>query len=69
MEDQDFRYDRLVAALMARDVKLREMLLRTHDGAPRDRYGRAPYLIQGPERLRMEDEHRHIAELLIIAGL
>lgn len=69
MQDQDFRYDRLVAALMARDAKLREMLLRTNEGAQRDRYGRAAYLIQGAERLRVEDEHRHIAELLIIAGL
>lgn len=67
MEDQDFRYDRLVAALMARDAKLREMLLRTNEGAPRDHYGRAAYLIQGAERLRVEDEHRHVAELLALA--
>jgi hypothetical protein len=69
MNESDYRHERLVAALLARDAKLREMLLRTNEGAARDRYGRAAYLIQGAERLRMEDEHRHVAELLVIAGL
>lgn len=69
MEDNDFRLDRLTAALLARDARLREMLLRTNAGGPHDGRGRAPYLLQGAERLRVEDEHRHIAELMLIAGV
>ena len=64
MEPEDFRYERLTAVLLARQTKLRRLLEQTNETGKRDSYGRAPFLITGCERHRVEDELRTIEDAL-----
>lgn len=68
MDPQDFNYERLVAVLLGRKTHLEAVLARVDESGKRDRYGRAPFLVQGAERARVEDELRCMTEALATVG-
>lgn len=67
MRDSDYRADRMIAALLSRKARLESLLAMTNETRPRDMWGRAPFLIVGAERGRLEDELRHVKEVLELA--
>lgn len=67
MRDSDYRVDRMIAALLSRKARLESLLAITNETGKRDAWGRAPFLIVGAERARIEDELRHVKEILELA--
>lgn len=67
MRESDYRVDRMVAALLSRKTRLHALLAMTNDAGSRDMWGRAPFLFTGAERARLEDELRHVTEVLELA--
>jgi hypothetical protein len=69
MDSQDCTYEWLIALLLGRRAHLERVLGQLNEGGPRDSYGRASFLVQGAERLRVEDELRYIRGALAGAGV
>lgn len=66
MRHDDYRADRVHAALLKRHAELRRLLELKNPTAPYElNYGYV-FLIRGPERLRLEDELRFLEETLAI---
>lgn len=62
MIDSDFKVDRTFAALKQRREYLQRELTRTRPGYGPD--GREPYAIEGPERVRLQDELVSVSDML-----
>lgn len=69
MDPQDYMHERLVALLIGRKTHLERVLAQVNEGGSRDPYGRAPLLVQGAERQRVEEELKHTRETLAVAGV
>jgi hypothetical protein len=64
MRHSDYRVDRAHAALLQRQEKLRKLLAMKDETKPYEFAQGFVYLITGRERLRIEQEAEHVAELL-----